>query len=166
VYDRLDDIVAEESVKPTPEGIEKVPGLRDYKNMMRQFFTVRRQTVKDCGHKYNEMSEPRTNCHVCWFAWLNAHGDMIKICDELFTKPGGEAALVQVKGRKFVQNFKKFMSTLARWKAEEAIKKGLNEQRDSSSAIVGAEEQGQPVQESTGVGEDSQREAEDNNVAS
>lgn len=140
----MDDNIRPE-VAPEEPVPEKVPGLRDYKNMMRQFFTVRRQTVKDCGHKYNETSEPRTNCHICWFAWLNAHGDMVKICDEMFVQPGGEAGLVKIKGIKFVKNFKKFMSTLARWKAEEAVKKGLLNV-GTESAAEECSRQREPVQ--------------------
>ena len=159
---KLDDIVTDDSVKP-PEAVEKVPGLSDYKNYMRQFFTVRRQRVVECGHKYNEMVQPRTNCEHCWFAFLNTHGDMVKIADEIFVKENGRELLTRLQGAKFVKMFTRFMSTIARWKAENDAK-GLNDGTESAAGKSG--QQGEPVQEPTGVGEDSQRKTEDNDIAS
>jgi hypothetical protein len=138
----INEIIANQvdvSTVPPPEepAAEKVPGLSDYKNMMRQFFTVRRQRVAECGHRYNEMTQPRNNCEHCWFAFLNTHGDMVKIADEIFVKENGKAYLTQLQGAKFVKMFCRFMSTIARWKAE-------NDERKS-------------IQEPSGVGEDTRR---------
>ncbi len=35
--------------------------LKDYKNLRRMYFTVRRATVSECGRKYDDMNQPRTN---------------------------------------------------------------------------------------------------------
>jgi hypothetical protein len=162
----VDDNIRPEAApeEPVPE---KVPGLRDYKKMMRQFFTVQRQTVSECGHKFNDKEQPRNNCIHCWFAFFNLNGEFTKSCDELWRSPGGQSVMVGLRGTKFVKMFCRFMSTIARWKAEEEAMKGLNEQGwDSSSANIGAKDQGESVQIVAGIGEESQREAKDNNVSS
>lgn len=146
------DVVAEEGVKPTPEVIEKVPGLREYKKMMRQFFTVQHKRVAACGHKFTGQ-EPRTNCQFCWFAYFNENGEFTKSLDELWRSPNGKNMLPALRGAKFTKMFLRFMSTVASWKA--ADEKGSN-----------GGNQGKPVQEPTRIGEDPQREAEDNNIAS
>ena len=131
--------------------VEKVPGLSEYKRMMRQFFTVEHKRVKACGHKFTGQ-EPRTNCQYCWFAYFNEHGEFTKSLDELWRSPNGKQMMPALRGAKFTKMFLRFMSTVASWKA--ADEKGSN----------GAE--GKPVQEPARLGEESQPKAEDNNVAS
>jgi hypothetical protein len=52
---------------------------------------------------------------MCWFAFFQVHGELTQGLDELFAQHG-EKGLLQVRGKKFVTNFLRFMSTLAQWK--------------------------------------------------
>jgi hypothetical protein len=110
---------------------EKVPGLRDYKNMMRQFFTIHRQRVAICGHRFDECNQPRhANCEHCWFAFFQNNGEFTKTCDEAFRDEtgNGKAAMIAIRGEKFVKRFTQFMSTIARMKAEAETMKESNEE--------------------------------------
>jgi hypothetical protein len=98
---------------------DKKMSRREYKDAMRVMFTIRRSVVKECCHKINEERQPNNNCKFCWFSWLNSHGELIQTADEMWHKPGGQIALVNIQGRKFVKMWLKFMSTVARLKAEQ-----------------------------------------------
>jgi hypothetical protein len=68
--------------------------------------------IKECGHSYDEMNQPRTNCEWCWVAWFTAHGEIVKIADECFRAEGRET-LVRIRGEKFVKMFLRYMATVA-----------------------------------------------------
>ena len=92
-----------------------------WKEMMRIHFTVRRPTVKSCGHKINIQSDPRNNCADCWFAYFQNNGQMTQIADECFTQAGRDV-LERSRGKKFVKFFLMFMSTIARFQREAAAR--------------------------------------------
>lgn len=85
---------------------------KEYKELMRKFFTVRRPTVQGCGHKIDPESEPKGNCETCWFAWFNTHGDLIKALVEMDQQHGPET-IIRMRGLKFYKNWRKFMATVA-----------------------------------------------------
>jgi len=88
----------------------------EYKEDRRLHFTVRHNRLPSCGHKFDPNGEPRhRNCEMCWFAFFQVHGELTQGLDELFAQHG-EKGLLQVRGKKFVKNFLRFMSTLAQWK--------------------------------------------------
>lgn len=145
-----------------PELQNKQPTLAEYKRAMNQYFTVRRATVNECGHKYNDMDQPRNNCEFCWFAYLNSHGDLVKLADEVFWKDQGKL-LARLKGDKFVKMFKRFMSTVARWKEEAEALRGQNGEGNTGSNETNEEGL---VRESTEVGIGIERATEDNNIVS
>ena len=101
-----------------------------WKEMMRIHFTVRRPTVKSCGHKINITSDPRNNCSDCWFAYFQNNKSMTQIADECFTEAGRDV-LERSRGKKFTRMFIRFMSTIARFQREaaaaEAEKEATNE---------------------------------------
>lgn len=84
----------------------------DLKQLRRAYFTVRHDRVEPCGHRFDRMNEPRTNCHSCWFAWLNSHGTLTQAVEEAFQKQGPEF-VVKMRGQKFLKMFLKFMATVA-----------------------------------------------------
>lgn len=100
---------------------EKPPLTRsEIKKLRRQFITVVNQRVQACGHKYDPTRQPRhRNCENCWMAWLNNHGELIQTTDELFQTEGGIEMILQLQGVKFLKMFKRFMSTIAKLKAQE-----------------------------------------------
>jgi hypothetical protein len=99
------------------DGTKETLPISEYKKAMRLFFTVRRDVVPYCNHKIDLNSPPKNNCHACWFAWFNNHGELVKELDKAFQEHGGEI-IEMTRGRKFLVNFLKFMGTLAKWKAE------------------------------------------------
>lgn len=107
--------VVVDSVAP---GTEKKLSLKEYKNLMRQYFTVRRPIVQGCGHKIDvdDLDGPGNNCESCWFAFFNNHGELVKTVAEMIQKHGSET-VVRMRGVKFLKMFRSFMSTLAAWKA-------------------------------------------------
>lgn len=100
------------------DATEKKLSLKEYKNLMRQYFTVRRPIVQGCGHKIDvdDRDGPRNNCESCWFAFFNNHGEMVQTVDEMIQKHGSET-VVRMRGVKFLKMFRSFMSTLVAWKA-------------------------------------------------
>jgi hypothetical protein len=116
---------AKEKKPPKPKSVSFVNdkgekeelSLREYKNALRQFFTVRRSTVVECKHKIDLDSPPKNNCQVCWFAWFNQHGELVTALDEAFNE--SPEILDRIWGTKVRKNFTRFMSTLAAWKAEQ-----------------------------------------------
>jgi hypothetical protein len=106
-----------------------------WKEMMRIHFTVRRSTVKSCGHKINIQSDPRNHCYECWFAYFQNNQQMTKIADECFTEAGRDV-LERSRGKIFVKYFLMFMSTIARFQREAAEKEKQNGTETESTAVV------------------------------
>lgn len=88
----------------------------DIKQIRRAYFTVRHDRVEPCGHRFDRMNEPRTNCHSCWFAWLNSHGTLTQAVEEAFQKQGAHF-VIKMRGQKFLKMFLKFMATVAAMQA-------------------------------------------------
>jgi hypothetical protein len=101
--------------------MDKMPTKKQIKEMFRIHFTVRRPTVKSCGHKINIQSDPRNNCADCWFSYFQNNGQMTQIADECFTQAGRDV-LERSRGKKFVKFFLMFMSTIARFQREAAAR--------------------------------------------
>lgn len=110
----VEDAVAEEA----GTGDKKL-SRKEWKNLLRLYFTVRRAVVQQCGHKIDAQGSagPRNNCEACWFAYFNNNGEMVQTVDEMIQKHGSET-VVRMRGLKFLKNFRKFMSTVARFKAQ------------------------------------------------
>lgn len=133
-----------------------------WKLALRTYFTVRRNRVTACGHKFNPESDPRTNCQDCWFAYLQTNGQMTQIAHECFQEAGRDV-LERARGRKFVRMFLKFMSTVARMQKEAEAKKAQETENaesntgDSSAPAIDRtiggipETGGLPESDSTGV---------------
>jgi hypothetical protein len=92
--------------------------LSDYKKYMHDFFTRRLKRVSECGHRFDEEREPRTNCEWCWFAYLNMHGDMVKTAHQCFSDEGRDV-LERIRGKKFTKFFIRFMATVAEFVAHQ-----------------------------------------------
>jgi len=91
--------------------------LTQWKKFKRLYFTVRNPVVVYCGHKIDPQREPKNNCESCWFAFFNNNAEVVKTADELF-REHGPSAIEQVRGKKFMRNFLRFMGTLAKWQTE------------------------------------------------
>jgi hypothetical protein len=113
---------AENDINP-PKKLKK----QDIKKLFHAYFTVRRDKVKACGHKFDMAHDPRTNCENCWYSYFANNGPMTQTADECFQKEGRET-LERIRGKRFVKFFLRFMSTIARWKAEAEAAQKLKEQ--------------------------------------
>jgi hypothetical protein len=90
----------------------------EFRKLRGQYFTVRHQRVKPCGHKIDELNEPRhRNCEACWFCFFNSHAQLIEVTDKALQEQG-PAFLDKMRGKKYREYFCKFMSTVARMKRE------------------------------------------------
>jgi hypothetical protein len=125
-----------ENSTEAPAKVEDAPPLpkditpKEWKNIMRLYFTVRRNTVEPCGHKLDTNNDPRNNCNFCWFVFFQTHGEMTQTSDEIFQKYGRKA-LESLRGTKFVKNFLKFMAVLA------IMKKQAEAQKENDGRSIG-----------------------------
>lgn len=89
----------------------------EYKKEMREKFTVKHKRIPMCQHKFVPGHEPRhRNCEHCWFVFFQVHGELTQSVEEVYQKHG-KTALNRLRGPKFTDNFLKFMSTVASYKA-------------------------------------------------
>jgi len=138
-----------------PPAPPKPPTRKEWGKIMRTFFTVQHGELKRCGHKlgvveYDQKGkpqffireEPHNNCEDCWFSFFNENSDMVATADRCFAEEG-EPTLVRIRGKKFTKNFKKFMSTMTRFRqelaeqAEAARKEADGSGQVNTSGIVG-----------------------------
>ena len=105
----------------------------EYKKVMRETFTVKHQRIPQCGHKFVPGHEPRhRNCEQCWFVFFQVHGELTQSVEEVFQKHG-KPAIVALRGVKFLDNFLKFMATVAQYKlAADAAAKEKNGSTEST----------------------------------
>jgi hypothetical protein len=109
----------------------------ELKQLRGQYFTVRHGRVYPCGHRFDKITEPRTNCEYCWYNWLNSHGELIQSVDRAFQEQGKDF-VIKLRGEKFLRMFLRYMSTIAKFKAEEEEK---NEREASSVGRNSSEDQ-------------------------
>ena len=128
---------AENAINPPKKLTQK-----EVKSLFRAYFTVRRDRVKSCGHKFDMARDPRTGCEDCWFAYFGNNGPMTQTADECFQKEGRQT-LERIRGKRFVKKFLKFMSTLARFQAEA-----------KAAAALAAEKKNEESNEQTNGGTD------------
>ena len=92
--------------------------LAQFRELRGKYFTVRHVVVPECQHKIDMINEPRhRNCETCWWAWLSAHGELVKVTDEAFQEHG-PAFIDKLRGVTYRKNFTRYMSTLAAFKLE------------------------------------------------
>ncbi len=100
---------------PKPE-----PTIGEIKKARKLYWTVSHPKVVACEHRLDLTRQPaHRNCQHCWFAWFNEHGEIVQQLDEMFvTGPSGVDMIIQLQGIKFYKMWRKFMSTIAKWKEE------------------------------------------------
>jgi hypothetical protein len=111
----------------------------EYKKAMHDTFTVKHQKIPVCGHKFVPGTEPRhRNCEHCWFVFFQVHGELTQAVEEVFQKHGKQA-VINLRGVKFLDNFLKFMATVAQYKL--AADAAAKEKNGSTEATVGSSSQ-------------------------
>ena len=119
--------------------------LKQFKQLLAKYFTVRRARLEECGHKYVHTNPPRNNCEYCWFVFFNQHGEMVQQLNDAFQEgkkfnpAHPEVFIVNTMGIKFAKNFLKFMSTLAnlqKAQMEAAKQEAVKDSGDEIAQIV------------------------------
>ena len=100
-----------------------------------KYFTVRHDLMP-CGHKIDRINQPKNNCDICWWNWLNIHRKLIETAHEFYQQYGKER-LVAMRGAKFVRMFLRYMSTVAHLLEEQKAQEKLNGNQDSSVGQLG-----------------------------
>lgn len=93
--------------------------------------TLKYQRIPMCGHKFIPgRPEPRhRNCDSCWFTGFQVNGTFTQAVEKVYQEQG-EDFLVKLKGRRFVNNFLKFMSTVAAFQAAISVQKAQKENNE------------------------------------
>jgi hypothetical protein len=76
-----------------------------------KYFTVRHSRLQVCGHKADQINQPKNNCPECWGWFFSSHPELCKVADEFFQK-FGKSNMIKMRGEKFVRFFVRFMSLL------------------------------------------------------
>jgi hypothetical protein len=124
--------------EPQPEAEDEAPKeqkpmtRKQWKELMRLYFTVRHPRVRACQHRLDMARDPRHNCENCWFAYFKEQGQLVQTADECFVK-AGRKALEAIRGKRFTKYFIRFMATLARFRAEQLAAEAAQETNDSNS---------------------------------
>ncbi len=72
--------------------------------------------VPQCGHRFKAGRTPEhVNCESCWFAFFQTHGELSQAVEEVYAKHG-KSLIIHLKGKKFLDMFLKFLSTIAQYK--------------------------------------------------
>ena len=81
--------------------------------------TLKLPQIQATGHKLAiTIDGPRhCNSEADWFSFFQVHGEVTKQAIEIHQKEGLQA-LVALRGKKWVKNFLKFLSTLAQWQKQ------------------------------------------------
>lgn len=118
----------------------RVPSIADRKKLVGN--TLKYQHIPMCGHSFVPEHEPRhRNCESCWFAFFQVHGEMTQAVEQLYqTNP---EILLNLKGKKFVRNFLKFMSTVAAFQASvQAVQAQAETAKEKDVISTGSTESG------------------------
>lgn len=116
VFNRSTAVIEDANAEAAGTGKKELTR-KEWKNLLRLYFTVRRPVVEGCGHKIDTERPPKNNCEICWFAWFNSHGEIVQS-----TVQADKRFVVQIFGEKFLKMFNKFMATVARMTAEGKLK--------------------------------------------
>lgn len=89
-----------------------------------------------CGHKLRgDGFEPNhRNCERCWFTFFQVNGEFTKSVVEAH-QAGGDELIIKLKGKTFLHNFKKFMSTVALIQAQQ---EAANKAKENDESIAGS----------------------------
>jgi hypothetical protein len=134
---------------------------RTMRILRNKYFTVRHDLMP-CGHKIDRINQPKTNCEICWWNWLNTHSQLVQTAHE-FIQQYGKDRLVKMRGKVFVRMFLRFMSTVNHLLGEQKAQEKLNDNQQGqvSSASSGIDD-GEGSASSAG---DSGRQAEAGEVS-
>jgi len=118
-----------------PEPVKEIPLERnppklsptDIGKLRKQYVTVTQSRVRTCGHKIDLSRQPKyRNCQSCWMAFFSQHKELVDQLIEMHKAgPEGDTLIVQLQGKKFLEMYFKFMSTLYKWSQES---ENINEQ--------------------------------------
>lgn len=165
LLDAVTETVQPEPERPGAEGIrtpDSVPPQiteRLIRQLRLKYFTVRHPRVPECGHKLDQINEPRhRNCEICWYVWFEIHPQLVETADQ-FYRTQGKRALEGLRGTQFVKMFERYMATkFAQLKEQE--ENGTSGQVVGGSGVNTEEGQAGVLSPSSGTVDNEDGEAE------
>jgi hypothetical protein len=115
-------MLSEEIAHTTGFGPAKT-GRRESAKSLRVFHEQRQGKAAACGHSVLANAAPTTKCWDCWHLYFSLNVKLTYASFQ-FLQEGREAELVAVHGKKYVTQFKKFVShvqSIAPIQAEDAV---------------------------------------------
>ena len=106
-------ILADDVAKP-PQTLTET----QFRALRRQYFTVRHGRCQPCGHRLDQITEPRNNCEPCWWAFFETHLALVETADRAYQEQGSNF-LDKMRGMKFRRFFTRYMSTKLRLQQEQ-----------------------------------------------
>jgi predicted nucleic acid-binding Zn-ribbon protein len=104
-----------------------------------KYFTVRHPRLTNCGHKFDTINEPKTNCENCWFQFFNTHPQLVEVTDQ-FRRTHGRGPLIGMRGLKYVKLFERYMATvIALMKQERELRKAAHDVDSQERSDGGSE---------------------------
>lgn len=116
---KTDAQITEEGKEKIVKAAEKELTEYDKRKLRKVYVTIKHPRVIGCQHRLDLSFQPRQrNCHNCWFAWFNNHGELVQQLDEMY-QTHGYGLIVQLQGNKFYHRWRQFMATVAQMKQQE-----------------------------------------------
>lgn len=139
--------VAEQMAADVAKGQKQLTETQ-FRALRRAYFTVRHPQVRECGHKMDQINQPKNNCEYCWFAFFSSHGELVQTADRAFQEQGS-GFLDSMRGVKFRKYFLRYMSTMAKFQREaDALKENDGNQGRETGSESGEAESGSGVRRS------------------
>lgn len=127
-------------LRPDANGNPPVITEQLLRKLRARYFTVKHARLEACGHRFDLINEPRTNCEICWINFFAYHPQLVETADQFF-RTQGKGPLIAMRGKRFVSLFTRYMSSLyheqQEQKAKEAQEKATNADSVQPSILSG-----------------------------
>ena len=142
--------------EPITENVQPQKQLTEsqFRQLRGLYFTVRHHKVQPCGHKIDELNEPRhRNCQSCWFLFFESHPQLVEVTDRAFIDQGTKF-LDKMRGKAYTKWFGRFMATKLRLKQESDEHEARNKTEilpEEQSLGAGDKQALEPTEPSSGI---------------
>lgn len=107
-----------------------------------KYFTVRHIRMA-CGHKMDQINQPKNNCDECWAGFFGTHPQLVEIAHQMY-QTQGRGAIRGLRGEKFVKMFERFMALmyqeLQRRQKEQETQRGTENNEPGPDGTTGSDE--------------------------
>jgi hypothetical protein len=117
--------------------------------MRGHYFTVRHDTLANCGHQIDRLNQPKNNCENCWYTFFNTHPQLVEVSDQFF-RTHGKGPMIGMRGEKYFKNFVRYMATVIHFMKEEADIAAAKAAQEQANVVSREEQSGSTVNISEG----------------